>query len=74
MAEVPQSPAERRIAAVAGWFMASTFITSIPAALILYDPILNDAGYILGSGEDTRITAGAFLEILLMIGNIGRRS
>lgn len=51
--------------------MASTFITSIPAALILYDPILNDAGYILGSGDDTRVTAGALLELLLMIGNIG---
>jgi hypothetical protein len=26
--------------------MASTFLTSIPAALILYDPVLNDTNYI----------------------------
>ena len=50
--------------------MASTFITAI-GALILYDPVLNDADYILGAGDDTRITLGAFLEILLMIGNVG---
>jgi Domain of unknown function (DUF4386) len=51
--------------------MALTFFTSIPAALILYDPILNEPDYILGSGEDTRIALGALLEIFLMIGNIG---
>jgi hypothetical protein len=51
--------------------MASTFLTSIPAALILYDPVLNDTGYILCAGDDTRVTLGALLEILLMIGNVG---
>jgi hypothetical protein len=51
--------------------MASTFLTSIPAAIILYDPVLNDTGYILGSGDDTRVTLGALLEIFLMIGNVG---
>jgi hypothetical protein len=51
--------------------MALTFFTSIPAALILYDPILNETDYILGSGGDTRVTLGALLEIVLMIGNIG---
>jgi hypothetical protein len=50
--------------------MASTFITSI-GAVALYDPVLNDADYILGAGDDGRVTLGAFLEILLMIGNIG---
>ena len=51
--------------------MASTFLTSIPAALILYDPVLNDTHYILGAGDDTRVTLGALLEIFLMIGNVG---
>ncbi len=60
----------RRTARIAGWLMASTFVTSI-GALILYDPVLNDAGYILGAGHDTRVTFGALLEILLMIGNVG---
>jgi Domain of unknown function (DUF4386) len=70
-AAVEQSPQQRQRARIAGWLMALTFLTSIPAALILYEPILNETDYILGSGDDTRITLGAFLEILLMIGNVG---
>jgi hypothetical protein len=53
-----QSPHQRRTARIAGWLMASTFLTSIPAALILYDPVLN-THYILGAGDDTRVTLGA---------------
>jgi hypothetical protein len=70
-AAVEQSPQQRQRARIAGWLMASTFLTSIPAALILYDPVLNDANYILGAGDDTRVTLGALLEIFLMIGNVG---
>jgi hypothetical protein len=58
-----QSSQQRRTARIAGWLMASTFLTSIPAALILYDPVLNDTDYILGAGDDTRVTLGALLEI-----------
>jgi uncharacterized protein DUF4386 len=47
-----------------------TFVTSI-AGLILYDPVLNDADYILGAGADTRVQLGALCEILLAIANIG---
>jgi len=50
--------------------MAATFVTSI-AALVLYDPVLNDADYILGAGDDGRVTLGALFEVLLMIANIG---
>jgi Domain of unknown function (DUF4386) len=50
------------------WFIG-TFVFSIPA-FFLYDPILNDADYILGSGADTQVAAGALLEILLSIANI----
>jgi hypothetical protein len=70
-AAVEQSPQQRQRARIAGWLMASTFLTSIPAALILYDPVLNDTNYILGAGDDTRVTLGALLEIFLMIGNVG---
>ncbi len=42
-----------------------------PAALVLYEPVLSDTGYILGAGDDGRVTLGALLEILLMIGNVG---
>ena len=67
---VEQSPQQRNRARLAGWLMLSTFVTAI-GALVLYDPVLNEADYILGSGDDTRITMGAFLEFLLMIGNVG---
>jgi hypothetical protein len=33
--------------------------------------VLNHTNYILGAGEDTRVTLGAFLEIFVMIGNVG---
>jgi hypothetical protein len=48
-----------------------TFATSIPAAL-LYRPVLdNPVAYIAGAGHDKRILLGAFLELLLIIANIG---
>ena len=48
-----------------------TFVTSIPAAL-LYRPVLDDpVSYIAGAGHDKRILFGAFLELLLIIANIG---
>ena len=28
----------------------------LPAALILYNPLLNETGYILGAGDDARVT------------------
>jgi hypothetical protein len=53
-----------------GALYIATFLTSIPAAL-LYGPVLNDANYIVGAGPDTRVLLGAFLELLLIIANIG---
>ena len=61
---------ERRTAAIAGWLMAVTFVSSI-LALVFYGPVLSESTFILGSGGDTRVTAGAMLEIVLMIANIG---
>src|SRR6201988_1918392 len=66
----PQSASERRIALIAGVLFVITFATSIPA-LLLYDPVLNDIGYITGAGADTRVLIGAFLEPLLIIANVG---
>jgi hypothetical protein len=60
----------RRTATIAGWLFVITFVTSIPAFL-LYSPVLNDARYIVGAGADTRIALGAFLEMLLIVANIG---
>ncbi len=48
-----------------------TFITSIPAALVLYVPVLTDPNYIAGAGTDNGVFLGATLELLLIIANIG---
>jgi hypothetical protein len=61
---------QQRIARIVGVLFVITFVTSIPA-LLLYDPVLNDTGYITGAGADTRVELGAFLELLLIIANIG---
>jgi len=65
-----QTDAERRVARMVGWLMIATFVTSI-AALLLYDPLLNDADYILGGEYDSQIALGALLEVLLIITNVG---
>lgn len=61
--------AVRRTARIAGVWFVLTFVLSIPA-VFLYDPVLNDANYILGSGADTQVRAGALLEILTAVANI----
>jgi hypothetical protein len=64
------SPEQQQRARIFGVLFALTFVTSI-AGLILYDPVLDDADYILGDGADTRIRLGALCEIFLVITNIG---
>jgi Domain of unknown function (DUF4386) len=61
----------RRISLAAGVLFLITFATSIPA-LGLFQPVLDDpVGYVAGNGSDNRIFFGAFLELLLIIANIG---
>jgi hypothetical protein len=62
-------PSDQRTARIAGLWFIGTFVFSIPA-LLLYDPVLNDADYVLGSGLDVRISLGALLEIFTVIANI----
>ena len=60
------------IARVFGVLYLITFITSIFSFFIFYAPVLNDPRYILGGGGgDTSVAFGAFLELLLIIANIG---
>jgi hypothetical protein len=47
-----------------------TFITSIPA-FFFYVPVLDDPRYVVGAGADTSVSFGAFLELILIIANIG---
>jgi hypothetical protein len=59
------------IARLTGVLFLITYITSIPAQLVLYVPVLTDPNYIVGSGADTSVRLGAFLEVILIISGIG---
>src|SRR4029453_2493068 len=64
----------RRIATFTGWLWIITFVTSIPARLFFYAPVLDKEGnYVTGAGTDARtlIGIGAVLELLLIISNVG---
>jgi hypothetical protein len=58
------------IARVTGVLFLITYITGIPPSFF-YVPVLDDPRYIVGAGADTRVSFGAFLELLLIIANIG---
>ena len=57
---------ERTTALLTGVLFIVTFVTAIPA-VFLYDPALNDTGYVIGAGWDWRVLMGAFLELLLIL-------
>jgi Domain of unknown function (DUF4386) len=63
----------RKIAAVTGWLMVVTFVTSIPAYFILYAPVRDNPDYITGAGADptASVALGAVLELILIIANVG---
>jgi hypothetical protein len=60
----------RKVSLITGWLFIITFVTSIPAVL-LYGPVLHHPNYITGAGADNRIALGAFLEMILIIANVG---
>src|SRR3954463_8242340 len=60
--------AEQRTARIMGAWFLGTFI-AIPA-FFFYDPILDHADYVVGNGNDLRVSTGALLEILLAISGI----
>lgn len=55
---------------VAGVFYLLTFLSSIPALLLL-DPVLHDAGYITGPGQDARVIWGCILDVVNALTAIG---
>jgi hypothetical protein len=61
----------QKIARVTGVLFLITYITSIPAFFVLYPPVLDNPNYIVGAGADTSVSLGAFLELILIIANIG---
>lgn len=60
----------RQTAIVAGVLYLVTHVTSI-GALVLYNPVLNTPNYIVGSGADTSVLLGAFLEVILALAIVG---
>jgi hypothetical protein len=61
---------ERRTALVAGLLYLLTFVSSIPAALLLA-PVLTDPNYIVGPGADRQITLAAALDMVNALACIG---
>src|SRR5579872_2019808 len=62
----------RKTALAAGVLFLITFITSIPAQLLLYHPLLTDpVRYMAGSGADPAVSLGALLEVMLAIAGVG---
>src|SRR5215204_326814 len=62
---------DQQRARVFGVLFLITFVTSI-GALALFQSVLDDpAGYVAGSGKDNQIYLGAFLELLLILCNVG---
>src|ERR1700693_1702078 len=60
----------RRTALAVGILFILTFVTSI-AGVIAYGPVLSDPNYVTSTGADSRVFLGAFLELGLIITNIG---
>jgi hypothetical protein len=58
--------AEQRTARVMGAWFLGTFVFSIPA-FWFYEPLIGHAGYVTGSGQDTRVAVGALLEVCLAV-------
>jgi Domain of unknown function (DUF4386) len=62
---------DQRRARLFGVLFLITFVTSIPALLLYETALRHPVGYIAGSGHDKQLFFGAFLELLLIIANIG---
>ncbi|MCW2757521.1 MAG: hypothetical protein JWO46_1267 [Nocardioidaceae bacterium] len=60
----------RKASLAGGLFYVLTFAASIPAVLLLR-PVLNDPTYIVSAGADTRVTFGAFLDLVTALTGIG---
>ena len=70
MSHPSPSVSSLRAARIVGVLFLLTFVTSI-AAYALYGPVLDDTRWVVGGASDTEIKAGALLEVLLVVANIG---
>lgn len=63
-------PRTRALTAIAGALYLVTFVSSIPAALLL-TPVLTDPGYIVGTGADGQIAIANVLDLVNAFACIG---
>ncbi|WP_250550516.1 DUF4386 domain-containing protein [Pseudonocardia sp. H11422] len=61
----------RKTALVAGGLYLVTFIASIPAALVLLPPVLENPDFILGAGSETGVLWGLLLDVINALACIG---
>ncbi|MCW2578653.1 MAG: hypothetical protein JWR82_254, partial [Blastococcus sp.] len=65
----PSPDSMRRTSLAAGILYLITFV-SIPT-LFLYNPVRDNADFVLGVGSDTGVLVGAFLEVVVALAGIG---
>jgi hypothetical protein len=61
----------RKTALIGGGLYLITFMSSIPAAFFLLAPVLDNPDYIIGSGNDTQVLLGCFLDLINAFACIG---
>ncbi|HEX2317962.1 MAG TPA: DUF4386 domain-containing protein [Streptosporangiaceae bacterium] len=61
----------RKTAFVAGVLYLITILASIPAQFVLYDSVLKNPEFIIGSGTDTGVAWGGLLELITALACIG---
>ncbi|MEO6411658.1 MAG: DUF4386 domain-containing protein [Pedococcus sp.] len=68
-----RAPADwtRNNARAAGILYILTFASSIPAAFYFLSPILDDARYVVGPGQDTRVIIGCLLDVVNALTCVG---
>jgi hypothetical protein len=62
---------DRKTALIAGIFFIVAFVASVPPAFVLYDAVLHDPHFIVGSSGDVGVAAGALFEVIVAISVIG---
>lgn len=70
MSHAPSLVSPQRAARIIGVLFLVTFVTSI-GAYALYGSVLDDTRWVVGGASDMEIQVGAFLEVLLVVANIG---
>jgi hypothetical protein len=61
----------RKTALIAGACYLITFASSIPPVLFLLSPVLDDPGYIIGSGPDSQVLLGCLLDVINALAGVG---